>query len=334
MRSTLAAVWLSVLVLSPSAAAAVVVVADGQLPAATAGAAVTQVGTADEIYLFGGFNDGGALQTLIHLTPAPPGQPPVFRTVGSFGPGRSFAGLGRALDGPFLDLLVIGGSTSTTPFNSTTLVEGLRSANRGQSFTRRALRALASASREACVGTLNGRTVVAGGITNTGATLDSVSELRAAGVPAPLARLLVATAGAGCAFDDARDLLYVIGGYNAAFGFHHRLQIFDRRANSWRFGADVPEALHDPAGAVGPNGKVYLFGGFSAGAPIDRLQVYDRPPTPGASGPRCPTPAAPRPRRAPTATSWSSVGSGRTARCAGSSAATSPSPTTRRAKTW
>jgi hypothetical protein len=292
MRRSPSVTWWLVLALAGVAVpvlAVLTVTSETPLADAAAGKAGVAIGR-DELLLIGGYSDRGLIEEIIRIVPRAAGQPLQHHEAG-VAEARAFPGVARITEGRSLHILVAGGSTNTVTPDSSADLFRLTSINGGKTFTSDDLPGLPEGVSEASMGTLDNRAFIAGGFTNSNHTLDNLFEIGKWGVVRTLAPMPLGTAGAAAVFDDVRDEIYVLGGYNHTLGFHCRTQIYDLETNSWSRGADMPVKLLDATAAMGPNGKIHVFGGFVDGYhPTDRVLVYDLRTNQWGEGPKLPQP--------------------------------------------
>jgi hypothetical protein len=68
--------------------------------------------------------------------------------------------------------------------------------------------------------------------------------------------------------------LYVLIALDGYSGYRKRLFVYDAATNSWSEKAQ-PANIHDSAGAVGYNGKFYVFGGYDGASWSNKVEVYN-----------------------------------------------------------
>jgi Kelch motif len=79
---------------------------------------------------------------------------------------------------------------------------------------------------------------------------------------------------------DATGLIYAIGGDNCAFSggtydLYDTNEIFNPTLGTWSEGPVLPNTVTLPATTVGPEGRIYVIGGWDGSADETSVQVYD-----------------------------------------------------------
>jgi hypothetical protein len=122
----------------------------------------------------------------------------------------------------------------------------------------------------------NGKVYIAGGdeqgygITNTLQIYDIATDAWTFGAPLPTSSGSLLAGSAAVA-----GKVYLLGGMDWSNGRSLDTNyIYDIAANTWSFGAPLPEARHSP-GAAEVNGLITLFGGLSNSGVRDDLLVYN-----------------------------------------------------------
>ena len=73
----------------------------------------------------------------------------------------------------------------------------------------------------------------------------------------PLAPMLTAVSGAAAVYDPDNNKIYLCGGQDSTFGITNKMQVYDKTANTWSYGPNLPDIRENMA--IGfYNGNIYL----------------------------------------------------------------------------
>lgn len=223
--------------------------------------AVAAVGNNDVIYVLGGStaNDPRAVYRLVPGAAGWSTAPRLDRD--RMAPGVGTTGSGR--------IIVFGGLEeealkSTIEYNIFGDHQDLRKMS-----TRRYMHAFATDS--------TGRVYAVGGLDNSGQLLTSVERYEhASNAWTPLAPLPEARYAFAAVSDGTGHILTFGGGTeNREASVSDTVNRYDIATNTWTRAAPMPIATRDSAAVLGPDGRIYVIGGSSAGGPLSRVLVYD-----------------------------------------------------------
>ena len=127
---------------------------------------------------------------------------------------------------------------------------------------------------------LDGTIYAIGGTSNYTSALPDVQTLKPGATSWTLVANLPTPRCDIAAVTDTTGLIYAIGGDNCAFSsgtylIYDTNEIFNPTLGTWSEGPTLPNTVTSAGSAVGPEGRIYVIGGWNGSVDSAALQVYD-----------------------------------------------------------